>query len=89
MSIDWKVKFTLKTNGHYSAVFKRFDTVAPDVMLETIPILDAILDTPEQKTALWNQVFAKHEEEATENATIAALETDSKIALLAKEPKEI
>ena len=85
MAIDWKVKFTEKTNGHYSAVFNRFDTVTPDAMLETIRILDAILETPEQKEALWNQVFAKHEAQAGVDATIASLESDAKTALLAKE----
>lgn len=88
MAIDWKVKFTKKTNGHFSAIFNRFNTVAPEVMLETIPILDAVLDTPEQKEALWNQVFATHQEESSDAAEIAALESDGKIALLAKEPKE-
>jgi hypothetical protein len=85
MAIDWKVKFTLKDNGHYSAVFDRYDTVAPDVMLETIPIKDAILDTDDQKKDLWDQVWANHLEIANDNANVADLETAGKTALNAKE----
>lgn len=85
MAIDWKVKFTEKANGHYSATFNRFDTVAPDVMLETVNINDAILDTDQQKKALWDMVKANQVEQATTNSTIAALETAGKTALLAKE----
>jgi hypothetical protein len=85
MAIDWKVKFTEKQNGHYSAVFNRFDTVAPDVMLQTVNILDAILDTDAQKNALWDQVKAEQVKQAAINSTVADLETTGKTALMAKE----
>jgi regulator of protease activity HflC (stomatin/prohibitin superfamily) len=85
MAIDWKIKFTQKPNGHYSAVFQRFDTLSPDVVLQTVSILDAILDTQEQQDALWNQVKAEQERQAAVNGSEAALETDAKTALLAKE----
>jgi len=85
MAIDWKIKLTLKKNGHYSAVFSRFDTVAPDVMLQTVDILDAILDTKAQEDALWNQVKASQLEQSTTNSTIALLETTAKTELMKKE----
>ena len=85
MAIDWKVKFTLKSNGHYSALFERFDTIAPDVMLQTVPIVDVILETQEQKDDLWAKVKAEQESQATVNSTIASLESAGKTALLAKE----
>jgi len=88
MAIDWIPKFTKNPNGHYSATFRRIDTIAPDVTLETINILDAILDTPEQKAKLWDKVWANHEEESSNNTVIAALETEAKTVLLAKESKE-
>ena len=85
MAIDWKVKFTSKPNGHYSALFERFDTLAPDVMLQSVPILDAILETQEQKDALWTKVKGEQQSQADDAALIAALESEGKTALLAKE----
>jgi len=85
MAIDWKVKFTLKSNGHYSALFERFDTIAPDVMLQTVPIVDVILETQEQKDALWTKVKGEQQSQADDAALIAALESEGKTALLAKE----
>jgi len=85
MAIDWKVKFTLKSNGHYSALFERFDTLAPNVILESVPILDVILETDQQKENLWAQIWAEHESQASVNSTIASLESAAKAALLAKE----
>ena len=85
MAIDWKAKFTQKSNGHYSATFQRFDTIAPDVILQTVQITDAILDTEEQKLKLWDQVKAAQEQQAAVSTSEANLETAAKTALLAKE----
>lgn len=85
MAIDWKVKFTKKKNGHYSAVFERFDTVAPDTILQSVKIVDAVLDTQQQKDALWSQVKNLQEAEAAVMKDQATLESEGKNALLAKE----
>ena len=87
MAIDWKVKFTKKDNGHFSAVFDRFDTVAPDTILQTVTIKDAILENQEQKDALWSQVKKAQEDQAAVDSEIADLESVAKTALLAKEAK--
>lgn len=83
--IDWKVKFTLKATGHYSAAFQRFDDAEPDVILNTVNIGDAILETDEQKKALWDLVYAQYEKQPTVDPNIAILESEGKTALVAKE----
>ena len=60
-------------------------SIAPDVMLQTVPILDAILETQEQKDALWTKVKGEQQSQADDAALIAALESEAKTALLAKE----
>lgn len=85
MAIDWKVTFKQKENGHFSALFERFDTVAPEAILERITIKDAILETKEQKDKLWAQVKIEQTKQAEINSTIATLETAGKNALMAKE----
>lgn len=85
MAIDWEIKFIRKETGHYSAVFRRFDTEAPDVTLNTVNIGDAILKTPEQKTALWDLVFKQYEKQPVPDATVAKLESDGRTALVGKE----
>lgn len=83
--IDWKVKFTLKSSGHYSAVFQRYDTTAPDIILNTVNIGDAILDTDDQKKALWDLVYTQYQKQPVIDSTITALESAGKAALVAKE----
>lgn len=95
MAIDWKVKFTKNKNTtineleksvtHYSAVFQRFDDTEPDVILNTVYIGDAILETPEQKIALWNLVYKQYQKQPVSDSTIGDLESAGKIALVAKE----
>ena len=85
MAIDWKVKFTLKATGHYSAVFQRFDDAEPDIILNTVNIGDAILDTDKQKKALWDLVYAQYQKQPVLNSTITDLEDAGKTALVAKE----
>jgi len=87
MAIDWKVKFTKKPTGHYSAIFQRFDTVAPEVMLNTVNIGDAILETPEQETALWDLVYKQYQKQPASDLRIAELESKGQTALMAKEIK--
>lgn len=83
--IDWKVKFTSKASGHYSAIFQRFDDAEPDVILNTVSIGDAILDTDEQKKALWDLVYAQYQKQPVVDPNVATLETEGKTALVAKE----
>lgn len=89
MAINWNVKFTKKSNGHFSATFQRFDDVAPEVILNIVPIGDAILETPEQEKALWDFVYGRYEKEAAHilanSARIAELQDAGKVALVAKE----
>lgn len=85
MAIDWKVKFTLKASGHYSAVFQRYDDAEPDLILNTVNIGDAILDTDEQKKALWDLVYAQYQKQPVVDPAIAGLEDEGKTALVAKE----
>lgn len=85
MAIDWKVKFTLKGNGHYSGTFQRYDTIEPEIMLNIVNIGDAILDTDEQEKALWDLVFAQYQKQSFIDPNIANLETAGKTALVAKE----
>lgn len=85
MAIDWEAKFTRKATGHYSAVFRRFDTEAPDVTLNTVNIGDAILETDEQKKALWDLVFKQYQKQPVPDTTIDDLETAGRTAMLAKE----
>ncbi len=88
MAIDWKVKFTKKETGHYSATFQRFDDTAPDVILNTVNIGDAILETKEQEDALWDLVRKLYEKQIIAPAVITKnedLESKGRIALIAKE----
>jgi len=100
MAIDWKVKFAKNTNitlnketqepeSHYSATFQRFDDVSPEVILNTVSIGDAILETPEQEKALWDLVFKQYEKEAArifaDSARITELQDAGKVVLVAKE----
>ena len=85
MAIDWKVKFTLKATGHYSAVFQRFDDATPEITLNTVNIGDAILETDEQKKALWDLVFEQYQKQPVIDLAITDLESAGRTALLAKE----
>lgn len=85
MAIDWKVKFTLKTNGHYSAIFQRYDDAASDIILNTVNIGDAILETDDQKKALWDLVHTQYKKQPVIDPTIIKLESDGRTALVAKE----
>ena len=93
MAITWDVKFTKKPDGHYSAVFQRFDDVEPEKILNTVNIGDAILETLEQEKALWDFVYSRYEKEAAHisanSARITELQDTGKIAIVAKEAKEI
>jgi len=87
MAIDWKVKFTKKSTGHYSAIFQRFNTAEPEVILNTVNIGDAILETPEQEKTLWDLVFKQYQKQPIPDLRIADLESKGQIALVAKEIK--
>lgn len=88
MAIDWKIKFTRKPTGHYSATFQRFDDAESDVILNTVNIGDAILDTKEQEDAFWDLVYKQYEKQIVASAIItknAELESTGREALVAKE----
>lgn len=86
MAIMWEPKFTKKANGHYSATFRRYDDADPDISLGDINIGDAILETDEQKEALWDLVWKQYEKnKPIIDPTIAELESAGKISLEAKE----
>ena len=95
MAIDWKVKFTKNSNVmlnvtqepvvHYSAIFQRFDDAVPEVILNTVNIGDAILETEEQKKALWDLVYKQFQKQPVPDSTIEDLESVGRTALVAKE----
>ncbi len=86
MAIKWEAKFTLKATGHYSATFRRFDDADPSVMLGSVEIGDAILETDEQKKALWDLVWAQYEKrKPIIDPATAELESAAKLNLEAKE----
>jgi len=85
MAIDWRVAITLKNNGHYAGMFERFEDSKPDVVLDTIVIHDAVLDTDEQKAALWDTVWEAREEQSATHPHLAELEGEGRTELLKKE----
>ena len=89
MAIKWKSDFSKNPNGHYSAIFSRYDEAEPDVILNTVNIGDAILETKAQEKALWDFVYARYEKKANrisaDSVRITELQEAGSVALNAKE----